>query len=81
MQSIIRTARRTPATRPGKKPATIAVAGKALQCSCGVELWVAAEFETAVLGTVVAMLGAFAEVVEALLGAEDEADVAEDEIV
>ena len=79
MQRITSIAMRAPATRPGKKPARMAVAGKALQCSWGIEVWVMAELEAVVLGTVVAMSGAFVDVVEALLDAEDEAGVAEGE--
>lgn len=63
-------------TRPGKKPAMMAFTGKALQCDRGAGVWVVAGFEAVLLGTVVAMSGAFAKVVEALVDVEDEADEA-----
>lgn len=79
MQRIIRNARKPPVRRPEKKPATMALAGKALHFIWGVGLWVAAGFEAAVLGTVVDMLGALFKVVAALFDAVDEADIVEDE--
>lgn len=79
MQRIIRNARRAPVMRPGKKPAMMAFVGKELQCSWGVGVWFVAEFEAAVLGTVVAMLGASVSVVDALVDAEDGDGVVEDD--
>lgn len=66
--------------RPGKKLVTMAVAGKALQCSWGIGVWVVAGFEVVVLGTLAAMFETLAEVVEALVDAEDAADVVEVEL-
>lgn len=78
---ITRTARRAPASMPGKKPAIMATPGKALHWVAADAAATAVEEDAVGEGIVVAMLGTLEGFGGALVDAEDDVEDAEEEDV